>query len=122
MPLFALANTGIVLDGNWVGGLASFNALGIFAGLVLGKPLGIVLFCFAAVKSGLSQLPKEVAWTHIAGAGLLGGIGFTMSIFITLLAFSDPAIIQSSKITVLLSSLVAGMVGFLVLRRQRPAG
>jgi NhaA family Na+:H+ antiporter len=122
MPLFALANTGIVLDGNWVGGLASFNALGIFAGLVLGKPLGIVLFCFAAVKSGLSQLPKEVAWVHIAGVGLLGGIGFTMSIFITLLAFGDPAVIQSSKITVLISSLVAGMVGFFVLRRRRTAG
>lgn len=122
MPLFALANTGIVLDGNWIGDLASFNALGIFTGLVIGKPLGIVLFCFAAVKSGLSQLPKEVAWEHVAGAGLLGGIGFTMSIFITLLAFSDPATVQSSKITVLLSSLVAGIAGFLVLRRRRPAG
>jgi len=121
MPLFALANTGIVLDNNWIGGLASFNALGVFAGLVIGKPLGIVLFCSAAVKSGLSQLPKGVSWAHIAGAGLLGGIGFTMSIFITLLAFSDPATIQSSKITVLLSSLVAGIAGFLVLRRRQPA-
>jgi NhaA family Na+:H+ antiporter len=121
MPIFALANTGIALEGNWIGGLATFNALGIFTGLLFGKPLGIVLTSFVAVKSGLSQLPKDVTWAHIMGAGLLGGIGFTMSIFITLLAFNDPATIQSSKITVLLSSLAAGIAGFLVLKRRSPA-
>ncbi len=122
MPLFALANTNLALSGNWIEELATANSVGIFAGLVFGKPLGIVLFSILAIKLGLSQLPSEVFWRHIIGAGFLGGIGFTMSIFITLLAFGDPEIIQSSKISILLSSLVAGITGFLILRRQTVAG
>jgi NhaA family Na+:H+ antiporter len=118
MPLFALANTGIALTGNWIEGLATANSLGILAGLFVGKPLGIALFSFLAVKLGLSQLPSDVSWKHIIGAGFLGGIGFTMSIFITLLAFSSPEIVQSSKISILLSSLLAGAVGFIILNRQ----
>jgi NhaA family Na+:H+ antiporter len=118
MPIFALANTHITLSGNWAAGLLSSNALGIFAGLFVGKPLGIVLFSLLAIKFGLSKLPNDVSWKHIIGAGFLGGIGFTMSIFITLLAFDDPDIIQSSKISILLSSLVAGVVGYVVLSRQ----
>lgn len=118
MPLFALANTGIPLTGNWVEGLATSNSLGILAGLVIGKPLGIALSSLLAVRSGLSQLPGDVSWSHIIGAGFLGGIGFTMSIFITLLAFGDPEIVQSSKISILLSSLLAGTVGFLILNRE----
>lgn len=121
MPLFALANTGIALGGDWLGGLATVNTLGIFIGLLIGKPLGIVLFCFLAVKSGVSQLPFGVSWKQILGAGLLGGIGFTMSIFITLLAFSDPAMVQSSKITILLSSFLAGIAGFLILKGRTSA-
>jgi NhaA family Na+:H+ antiporter len=121
MPLFALGNTGIVLTGNWIGGLATSNSLGIFAGLFAGKPLGITLFSFLAVKLGLSRLPSEVFWKHIIGAGFLGGIGFTMSIFITLLAFGDPEIVQSSKISILLSSLLAGTVGFLILNKKAPS-
>lgn len=120
LPLFALANTGIALTGNWLGGLATSNSLGIFAGLVVGKPLGIVLFGFLAIKIGLSQLPNDVSWKHIIGAGFLGGIGFTMSIFITLLAFDNLEIIQYSKISILLSSLIAGTIGFLILNRQIP--
>jgi len=119
MPLFALANTGIVLPGNWADSLLTSNSLGILVGLVLGKPLGIVLCTFLAVKWRVSQLPNEVGWRHIIGAGFLGGIGFTMSIFITLLAFDRPDLIQGSKISILLSSLVAGATGFLIL--QRPA-
>jgi Na+:H+ antiporter, NhaA family len=119
MPLFALANTGIVLSGSWADSLLTSNSLGILVGLVLGKPLGIVLCTFVAVKLRVSQLPSEVGWKHIIGAGFLGGIGFTMSIFITLLAFDHPALIQGSKISILLSSLVAGVTGFLIL--QRPA-
>ena len=119
MPLFALANTGIVLAGNWADSLLTSNSLGILVGLVLGKPLGIVLCTLLAVKLRVSQLPGEVGWRHIIGAGFLGGIGFTMSIFITLLAFDHPDLIQSSKISILLSSLVAGVTGFLIL--QRPA-
>lgn len=117
MPIFALANTGIALTGNWIAGLTTSNSLGIFAGLFIGKPLGIVLFSFLAIKIGLSQLPNEVSWKHIIGAGFLGGIGFTMSIFITLLAFDNLEIIQSSKVSILLSSLVAGIVGFLILNK-----
>jgi NhaA family Na+:H+ antiporter len=118
MPLFALANTGIALTGNWIEGLATSNSLGIFAGLFAGKPLGIILFSLLAVKIGLSQLPGSVFWKHIIGAGFLGGIGFNMSIFITLLAFGDPETVQSSKISILLSSLLAGTVGFLILNKQ----
>lgn len=118
MPLFALANTGIALTGNWIEGLATFNSLGIFVGLFFGKPLGITLFSILAVKLGLSQLPDDVLGRHIIGAGFLGGIGFTMSTFITLLAFGNPEIVQSSKLSILLSSLLAGAVGFLILKRQ----
>ena len=117
MPLFALANTGIALTGNWIEGLVTSNSIGIFAGLFIGKPLGIALFCVLAVRLGLSQLPGDVSWRHIIGAGFLGGIGFTMSIFITLLAFGNPEIVQSSKISILLGSLAAGTVGFLILNR-----
>ena len=99
-------------------GLASANTLGIFVGLLVGKPFGIVLFCFLAVKAGVSRLPTGVSWKQIAGVGLLGGIGFTMSIFIILLAFSDPVLVQSSKITVLISSVLAGIAGYLLLRRS----
>lgn len=122
MPLFALANTGIALTGDWMAGLATSNSLGIFAGLFAGKPLGIVLFSLVAVKIGLSQLPGDLSWKHIIGAGFLGGIGFTMSIFITLLAFSDPEIVQSAKICILLSSLLAGTAGFLILKKACRAG
>ena len=118
IPVFALANTSITFANNWTKGLVSLNSLGIITGLVYGKPLGIFLFSALAVKMGLSQLPKDLSWKHIIGAGFLGGIGFTMSIFITLLAFDDPSIVQSSKISILLSSLMAGTVGFLILKEQ----
>lgn len=118
MPIFALANTGIPFSGRWLEGLTTFNSLGIFAGLFLGKPLGILSASVIAVKTGLSQLSEDITWKHVLGAGFLGGIGFTMSIFITLLAFNDQEIIQSTKIVILLSSLLAGITGFLILRRQ----
>lgn len=120
MPLFALANTGIIFTQGWTGELLAPNSLGVFAGLVLGKPVGIVLASFLAIRSGVSRLSGELSWGHIVGVGLLGGIGFTMSIFITLLAFENPMTIQSTKISILLSSLVAGLIGYLVLRRQKP--
>ncbi|MGJ7914307.1 Na+/H+ antiporter NhaA [Massilia sp. LXY-6] len=117
LPLFALANTGIVIGANWATELASSNSLGIFGGLVLGKPIGIVLFSFAAVALGMCRLPPDLSWRHVLGAGMLGGIGFTMSIFITNLAFPGLAdAITASKIAILLASLTAGAVGFLWLR------
>ncbi len=103
IPLFALANAGIPLAGNPFDGLGTSNSIGILAGLFFGKPLGIALFSLLAVKLGLSQLPSDMSWKHIIGAGFLGGIGFTMSIFITLLAFAEKETIQVSKIAVFLS-------------------
>jgi len=115
VPLFALANTGIPLTADWTEGLRSSNSLGIFTGLFVGKPLGILLFSLLAVWFGISRLPEDVSWRHIVGAGFLGGIGFTMSIFITLLAFDDPQVVQGTKITILLTSLLAGLTGYFIL-------
>jgi NhaA family Na+:H+ antiporter len=118
MPIFTLANTGIALTGDWARGLVSSNGLGIYLGLLVGKPLGIVGFSLAAVRARLSRLPADLSWKHILGGGFLGGIGFTMSIFITLLAFADPGTAQASKIAILLASLSAGVVGIIILARQ----
>ena len=117
VPFFALANTGIVLGDGWVNSIASRNSLGIFGGLFFGKPLGIFLFAFLAVRLGLARLPGDVSWKHIIGAGFLGGIGFTMSIFITLLAFADVSVVNSTKISILLTSLLAGITGSIILSR-----
>lgn len=122
MPIFALANTGIPLAGRWFENLTAPNSLGVLTGLLFGKPLGIFLASFLAVKTRLSQLAGELSWKHILGAGFLGGIGFTMSIFITLLAFQEPEVIQSTKISILLGSLLAGLTGFLILSRQSAKG
>ena len=117
LPLFALANTGIVIGSGWATELASPNSLGIFGGLVLGKPLGIFLFSFAAIGLGICKLPLDLSWRHVLGAGMLGGIGFTMSIFITNLAFPGQAdAVTASKIAILLASLTAGVAGFLWLK------
>ena len=113
LPIFALANTGIIIGAGWETELLSANSLGIIAGLVAGKPVGIFLFSFAAVALGLCRLPLDLAWRHILGAGLLGGIGFTMSIFITNLAFVGAGdIINASKMAILVASTVAGVAGF----------
>lgn len=113
LPLFALANTGIAISAGWTGELLSSNSLGIMLGLVAGKPVGIFLFSFAAVLVGICRLPLDLAWRHVLGAGLLGGIGFTMSIFITNLAYAGQAeVINASKIAILLASLSAGLIGF----------
>jgi Na+:H+ antiporter, NhaA family len=122
LPVFALANTGIVIGGDWTGDLTSANSLGIISGLVIGKPLGITLLAFIAVAFGISRLPLDLNFKHVFGAGLLGGIGFTMSIFITNLAFvgGDPAFIattvNSSKMAILVASLSAGTAGFIWLK------
>lgn len=122
MPLFALANTPITLAGDWAQSLFNQNSLGIFLGLFAGKPLGISLASLATVKLRLARLPADLHWKHIVGVGFLGGIGFTMSIFITLLAFSDPLMIQTAKIAILLSFVAAGLVGYLILNSQRQPG
>jgi NhaA family Na+:H+ antiporter len=123
LPIFALANTGIVIGSGWQQELLSANSLGIASGLVLGKPLGIILLSFLAVAIGVCRLPDELQWRHIFGVGILGGIGFTMSIFITNLAFAGNAeVINASKMAILLASVAAGTAGFIWLRFfTRPA-
>jgi Na+:H+ antiporter, NhaA family len=117
LPLFALANTGVILTADWQASLQSANSLGIIAGLVIGKPLGITLLCFAAVALGLCKLPADLGWRHVIGAGMLGGIGFTMSIFITNLAFAGQLEhINASKMAILCASLLAGVLGLVWLR------
>jgi NhaA family Na+:H+ antiporter len=117
LPVFALANTAIVIADGWQSTLLSSNSLGIISGLVLGKPLGIVLFSLLAVSIGLCRLPDDLKWPHLLGAGMLGGIGFTMSIFIANLAFiGQPEVIDSSKMAIMLASLAAGGLGYLWLR------
>jgi len=116
LPLFALANTGIVFENDWYSGLLSMNSLGIMAGLMLGKPIGIFLFSFAAVKTGIVKSTDKIVWKNIFGVGVLAGIGFTMSIFITLLAFERDSTIINSKIAILMSSLLAGTIGFFLLK------
>lgn len=116
VPLFALANTGIKLSPGFYNTLFSLNSLGIMTGLVIGKPLGIISFAWLAVKTKIGHLPHSVSWKHITGAGMLAGIGFTMSIFITLLAFTDEATVVNSKIAILCASLLAAAGGLLLLK------
>ena len=116
LPLFALANTAIVVNSNIGDTLSEPYSIGIALGLIAGKPLGILLFSFTAVAMGMCKLPRDLNWKVILGVGFLGGIGFTMSIFITLLAFNDQLIINNAKFVILLSSLVAGIVGYLFLK------
>ncbi|MBT1706237.1 Na+/H+ antiporter NhaA [Chryseosolibacter indicus] len=112
LPLFALANTSIIIESDFYYALGSAISLGIMAGLLIGKPTGIVLFSFIATRLKLSVLPDHLGWKHLIGAGFLGGIGFTMSIFISLLAFDDIDLIDQSKISVMIASVVAGLIGF----------
>ncbi|WP_026727465.1 Na+/H+ antiporter NhaA [Flavobacterium denitrificans] len=116
LPLFAIANTCIAITQDWHEGLNHPNTYGIILGLVVGKPLGIVLFSSIGVTAGLCALPKKLKWAHILGAGMLGGIGFTMSIFITILAFKDPETIVFSKIAILIASMLSGFFGFFYLK------
>lgn len=117
LPIFALANTAIVIGADWATSLSSANSLGIIVGLGLGKPLGVSLCCVLAVVTGLCQLPAGMQWRHVIGAGILGGIGFTMSIFITNLAFAtQDQLINASKMAILVASLSAGAAGFIWLR------
>lgn len=116
LPLFAIANTGIALGANWTSSLGEVSSLGIIAGLAIGKPLGIWLFSFIGVGLGVCALPSDLKWNNILGAGFLGGIGFTMSIFITLLAFDNEIVINNSKAAILVASFFAAIVGFVYLK------
>ena len=118
LPIFALANTGVILSADWASQFLQTNSLGIMTGLILGKPLGIYLSSYLAVSHRVCQLPEGLNWNHIFGVGLVAGIGFTMSIFITNLAFpAQTDLINASKIAIFSASLIAGTFGYLWLAR-----
>ncbi|GAA4772344.1 MULTISPECIES: Na+/H+ antiporter NhaA [Flavobacterium] len=116
LPIFALANTAIALNFSDSNSLFPIYAYAIIFGLVIGKPLGIFIFSYLSVKLKLSKLPSDLNWTKIIGVGILGGIGFTMSIFITLLAFTDEQAINNAKLHIIIASLIAGILGLLFLK------
>jgi NhaA family Na+:H+ antiporter len=115
LPLFALANAGIYFEGPIGSAISSPVTLGIFLGLVLGKPLGIFLFSWLGVGLGIARLPNGVQWGHVFGVSLLGGIGFTMSLFIASLAFKDFSHLLASKLGILCASFLSGLLGYLFL-------
>lgn len=116
LPIFALANTAIAINSGWENNFGEPYALGILGGLILGKPIGILLFCFIAVLLKLCKLPTGMNWSNLTGVGFLAGIGFTMSIFITLLAFDDSEIINNAKFMIMCASFFAGIIGYIWLR------
>ena len=118
MPLFALANAGVHVGGGSSGALTSAVTLGIIFGLVLGKPIGITLFSWLSARSGVAALPGDASWGAVHGVSWLGGIGFTMSLFIANLAFAGTPYLEHAKIGILIASAIAGVTGWLILRRR----
>ena len=116
VPIFALANTAIIFEPNWMDGFASTVSYGIIGGLVLGKPIGIMIFAYIAVALGIASLPKGLKWKHILGTGMLAGIGFTMSIFVAILAFDNPSFVATAKIAIITASLISAVVGLIYLK------
>lgn len=119
IPLFALVNTAIVITAESLPGLSSVLGLGIILGLLVGKPLGIYAISYAAVKQKICKLPEGVSFKHILGTGMLAGIGFTMSIFLSNLSFNDAGILNIAKLAVLVGSLLSALAGVFFLRRIR---
>jgi len=123
MPIFALANAGVSFsDVGVIPAVSSTVGLGIIMGLVIGKQVGITLISWIALRIGIATMPTGVTWRQIYGVGWLAGIGFTMSIFIASLAFRDTALLPVAKIGILVASLIAGFVGWIILRKAGPAG
>ncbi len=119
MPIFALANAGVAFGGAGMSGAFADRAvLGVFFGLVVGKPLGILIFSWLAVRFRFADLPTGADWRHVAGVGALGGIGFTMALFIAALAFGEGDKLESAKLGILAGSLAAGLVGWVLLARK----
>lgn len=116
MPIFAIANTNITFESGMSKGLLSGMGMGIVLGLVLGKPIGIVSMSWLAVKLKIAHLPDNVSWKHLTGLGMLGGIGFTMSVFIALLSLDRAYLQQEAKFAILVASVFSGMAGFMYLK------
>jgi NhaA family Na+:H+ antiporter len=119
LPLFALVNAGIRLEGGLAETLSSPVPLGVILGLVIGKPVGVMAAAFLATRSGLAKLPRGVGWLELGGVGLLAGVGFTVSIFVSGLAFEDPALVQSAKLGILAASVTSGLIGYIALVARR---
>lgn len=119
LPLFTLANTAIPFKTEFVSGLSGLHSMGIGLGLLIGKPLGILLSFFVITKLKIVKLPDAVTWSDVLALGCIAGIGFTMSIFITQLAFTDELLIQSSKMMILIASCSAGLIGYLLYRFKK---
>ena len=112
LPFFALGNTGLTFHNIVFSEMVSNPVImGIILGLVFGKPIGVMLFSYLSVKTGIASLPQEVRWSHIFGAAMLGGIGFTMSLFLSDLSFSDPQILNYAKIAILTGSVLSAIMG-----------
>ncbi len=119
LPLFALTNADVSLAGAPIAEtLLSPVFLGVFFGLVIGKPLGIMVMSFLCVKLRIATLPTNVNWMHMLGASILGGVGFTMAIFVANLAYASPVLIAQAKLAILIASLFAGVIGFVFLLLQ----
>ncbi|RYF33967.1 MAG: sodium:proton antiporter, partial [Cytophagaceae bacterium] len=121
VPIFALANAGVALSMNGLSGDGGRVAWGIILGLLLGKPIGLLGASFLVIKSGASSLPAGVSWNHMVGGSVLCGIGFTMSLFVGSLGFGESPLLQAAKTGILLASLAAGIIGYLLLARGKPA-
>ncbi len=121
VPIFALSNAGVTLQGDLLPVVTHPIALGVFFGLIAGKQIGITFFTWLAVKTGLGEMPDDLTWRHIYGASWLASIGFTMSIFVGNLAYKDLALLNTAKTGILAASVLAGSVGWLILRGSRPA-
>ena len=120
VPVFALVNTALILPGNIVGSLTTSNSLGIILGLLVGKLAGVFIFPYLLVKAGLASLAEGITWKYVAGIGLLAGIGFTMSMFISNLAFDDAALVLTSKLSVLVASAIAAIAGLCIFLFSSP--
>lgn len=117
MPLFALANAGILIGADFFSSVINPVSIGVAMGLIFGKFIGVLLFTFVMVKTGLGTLPNGATWHHMIGIALLAGVGFTMSLFISSLAFNNPEFVEQAKYGILIASILAGLSGYLYLKR-----
>lgn len=120
VPLFALANAGVRFEGPILDSLSSRVALGVALGLIFGKVIGISGMTWLAVRSGLGRLPPGAGWRHVVGVSATAGIGFTVALFITALAFSDQTLADQAKVGIFAGSIVAGLLGTAILRSMKP--
>jgi NhaA family Na+:H+ antiporter len=120
MPLFALSNAGVELPSDLFSALFSPVALGVGLGLLVGKPLGIMAVCWVVHRMGWAKVGPDFNWSQLFGVAVLAGIGFTMSLFINELAFTDSVLREQAKLGILVASLLAGVMGYVLLRRTAP--